>query len=71
MCNYRCSTAHNLSHMLAEESGHNGTPGTEAPGEGVVGTGELQESSVSGAEESNGGTSPGEVLNMVVNWEHW
>jgi hypothetical protein len=36
--------------MLAEESGHNGISGTKTPGEGVVGTGELQESGVSGAE---------------------
>jgi transposase InsO family protein len=44
--------------MLAEESGDNGV---EAPGEVAVGPGELQESGVSGAEESNGNTHPGEA----------
>jgi hypothetical protein len=48
-------------HMLAGESGHNGIPGIEAPREGAVGTGELQESGVGGAEESNGVTSSGEA----------
>jgi transposase InsO family protein len=48
-------------HMLAEESGRNGIPGTEAPGEGAMGTGEQQESGASGAEESNGITGPGEA----------
>jgi hypothetical protein len=44
--------------MLAEESGDKGL---EAPGEAAVGPGELQESGVSGAEESNGNTSQGEA----------